>query len=250
MAVLALIGGLYLVCVASASWVRVERVRVPLGLGVRIAQVSDLHVERVRVSPDRLLRLLASLAPDLLVLTGDFLERARSLPRLRPYLDALARLGVPMFAVLGNHDYELGDVAPLVALLARHGVRVLRNEHIDMGRFALVGVDDWCSGHSDPERAFAGVPAGRPRVVITHDPNVVLTLREPFAYLMAGHFHGGQFAFPFVFKVQPLGPLPAMGIVSGLHRAPGGPYYISRGLGQSGVNLRFLVPAELTLHSL
>src|SRR5205823_4307804 len=76
--------------------------------GIRIGQLSDIHV-RVGLKPRRLhqaVEMLNALAPDLVALTGDYLCFS-SLP-LRQLTDALKRLVVPAYAVLGNHDHFCG----------------------------------------------------------------------------------------------------------------------------------------------
>ena len=88
-------------------------------------------------------------------------------------------------------------------------------------------------------------------VVITHDPNVVLNIPPlRFDYLMAGHLHGKQFNVPGLYWLKPMGELPKLGVYKGLHQLPQGLIYISKGLGQVGINLRFLVRSELTVHHL
>jgi predicted MPP superfamily phosphohydrolase len=46
------------------------------------------------------------------------------------------------------------------------------------------------------------------------------------------------------------GDLPRRGIYKGLHNSQYGTYYISKGIGQTGINARFLVRSEITMHYL
>lgn len=238
--------------ILPAQWLKLERVHYDLGLRKKILQISDLHVEMLRVSPERLERMIRLAVPDWIVLTGDFTRKLRYLPRLEPYLKMLAGLGVPLFAVPGNHDYKLnGSAFRLFELLTRYRIRLLRNESVELDRCTLVGIDNYSTGHSRLPKAFAGVNPGRgPVIVITHDPNVVLAIRRHYDYLMAGHLHGKQFNIPFFFKLKTKGELPARGIYKGLHQSEQGYYYISKGIGQAGLNARFLVRSEITLHEL
>lgn len=45
-----------------------------------------------------------------------------------------------------------------------------------------------------------------------------------------------------------MGKLPSMNIYKGLHYVYNRPYYISEGLGQTGVNIRFGSQPEITIH--
>ncbi len=241
----------YFTCVLPAQWVEVRRVRKPLGLGVRILQVSDLHVEKTWVGPERLRRLIVRESPDYVFLTGDYTQRLRHLPKVDAYLRAIRAAGVPVYAVLGNHDYRLkSDLPKLIALFERRGIPLLRNESIRVGGFRLVGIDDDYTGKSLPRKAFKDAFPGETCIVATHDPTVTLRMHRPYDYMMSGHFHGGQFRVPFVFRLRGKGPLPLRGIIKGTHEDGNGTYYISKGLGQTGFNFRFLVRSEITVHEL
>jgi predicted MPP superfamily phosphohydrolase len=251
MALLAIVIGCgYALFILPTQWLKVERIEQPLGLNVTMLQLSDLHVEKLRIKPGRIAKLIRREKPDYIVVTGDFTQKESRLPQLRPYLEVLRDSGVPVYAVLGNHDYQMRKVIRLVKLLQEHDIRLLRNENVRLDKFQLIGIDDFDSGKSNISRAFSGVASGPPRIVITHDPNIVLHLEERYDYLMAGHLHGKQLNVPFFFRLRPMGKLPAMGIYKGLHRSSWGTYYISKGLGQTMFNIRLFVRSEATVHRL
>src|SRR5207302_1096931 len=141
--------------------------------GVRIAQLSDIHV-RTGVRPRRLeaaIELVNAARPDLVVLTGDYVCMS---PLPLPMLTfALNRLSAPAFATLVNHDH-CSDARKVRSALADAGVTVLTNEHRALklrgAQLHLVGVDDSITRHHDPDRAFHGVPEGATSVVLSHDP--------------------------------------------------------------------------------
>lgn len=243
-------GGWYALFIVPTQWLKVERIDRPLGLNVTMLQLSDLHVEKLRIKPERIVRLIREERPDYIMVTGDFTQKEAYLLRLRRYLDVLRSSGVPVYAVLGNHDHHMRKVIRLVKLLQDYGIHLLRNEHLRVGGFQLIGIDDFDSGKSNISRAFAGVTPELPRIVITHDPNVVLELEKPYDYLMAGHLHGKQVNLPLFFRLRPMGKLPAMGIYKGLHTNRWGTYYISKGLGQTMYNIRLFVRSEATVHRL
>lgn len=240
----------YVLFIFPTKWLKIERVQFSLGLNCKILQISDLHVERLRITPEKLNETIHMEAPDIIVLTGDFTRKERWLPRLAPYLEVFQGSGRPVYAVLGNHDYTLPDVNRLVAQIEQYRIKVLRNEKVRLENFELIGIDDYYTSHSDVEKAFQDVDEHLPQIVITHDPNVVLMMNRPFTYLMAGHFHGKQFNVPFLFKLKPMGKLPTLGIYKDLHRNAYGTFYISKGIGQSGFNLRLFVRSEVTVHEL
>ena len=70
----------------------------------RLPHLSDLHFGRVDpAAVDALLRSLEEARPDLIIVSGDFTQSARSeeFRAARAFLD---RLPAPVFAVPGNHD--------------------------------------------------------------------------------------------------------------------------------------------------
>src|SRR4051794_18381769 len=81
----------------------------------RLAHLSDLHFGRVDpAAVDALLRSLEEARPDLIIVSGDFTQSARTqeFRATRAFLD---RLPAPVFAVPGNHDLPQWD--PLERLL-------------------------------------------------------------------------------------------------------------------------------------
>lgn len=131
------IAAFYFLFVWPTKWLKVERIRHDLGIGIKILQISDLHVEKLRIAPSELAELIAHERPDYLFITGDFTEREKHFKKLEPYLDRLGSSAIPVFAVLGNHDYRLFKPVRLVRLLQQYSVRVLRNEAVQLPGFQL-----------------------------------------------------------------------------------------------------------------
>ncbi|CAH1199846.1 putative protein YpbG [Paenibacillus allorhizoplanae] len=241
---------LYINFILPTQWLKIERITYPLDLNLKILQISDLHVERLRISPTKLTTIINNEKPNLICITGDFTKHRNSLFKLEKYLRAMTIGHVPIYCVLGNHDYQQKNVMDLIKLLRKYGLHVLRNESVHVDQIELIGIDDFDSGKSNIEKSFQNVDQAKPKVIITHDPNIVLHLNKSYDYLMAGHLHGKQFNIPFLFKLKDAGKLPRMGIYKGLHTNQYGAYYISKGIGQTGINARFLVRSEVTMHYL
>ena len=77
--------------------------------GLRILHLSDTHFQghnwREGVKTERVRRLVADEAYDLLIHTGDFWHYDRGLDNLLALLDVLPKPRLGSYAVLGNHDY-------------------------------------------------------------------------------------------------------------------------------------------------
>ena len=177
-------------------------------------QLSDLHIGS-GVPDGRIIsavRQVNELAPDLVVLTGDFVTTKRDpLSRVPQILEPLT---APRVAVLGNHDYWSG-AQEIHAGLERIGVSVLQNENTSLRlrgvEFNVIGVDDSTTRHDDVEAAYRG--AGKAsRLVLTHTPSCAARLPAwEDVLVLSGHTHGGQWDVPRLTR--------------GIYRAAGQPWY-------------------------
>jgi predicted MPP superfamily phosphohydrolase len=249
--IMVLLLGLYFLFIFPTHWLKVERVVSPIGLNEKIVQISDIHIERNRVKFTKIHQIIQQENPHYIVLTGDFLDTEKSFGKLEAFLRNITQYGLPVYAVYGNHDYRLKNTAKLDQLLQKHKVRLLKNESVDMGSYSLIGIDDYCSNKHDIEKAYREVDPQKKKLIITHDPNIVLDMKnKPFDYMMTGHLHGKQVAIPFLFWLKPMGEISRRGVYQGLHPYHGGLLYISKGIGQSGINIRLFVRSEITIHEL
>jgi predicted MPP superfamily phosphohydrolase len=228
--------------------------------GVRIAQISDLHIgngmEGRRL--DKMVDRTNALDADLIVVTGDLFDSdprfiedgAKRLGRL------YARHGV--YVVLGNHDHAVGAEA-VAEGLARHapGLRVLRDEWVRLpfGKpLYLAGADDpganWSGRGIELEgldSLAAGLPEDGPAVLLVHRPEAFAqAARLGFPLVVSGHTHGGQLALP-----TPGGRYNLASIMSpytrGVYRDGGTTLYVNRGLGVGGPALRINCPREIAV---
>ena len=80
----------------------INKVKINTGLTIghspklNILQLSDLHLENISISPIELYEKLKDEPIDLIALTGDFLDRKRTIPKLVPYLKILNQLHANM----------------------------------------------------------------------------------------------------------------------------------------------------------
>jgi hypothetical protein len=165
--------------------------------GVRIAQLSDIHVgnltpvAHIRAAIDA----ANAAAPDLIALTGDYVCWKRHEVALAA--DQLSGLNASrVLAVLGNHDYFTNAVG-MRAALERNGYEVLRNKttvaNVRGAPLAMIGIDDPVTRHDDLDAAFAGAPVGATKIVLCHGPERAPQLAARGADLvLSGHTHGGQ----------------------------------------------------------
>ncbi len=234
--------------------------------GYTVCQVSDLHTSQMG-RRERLIRdLMGTLpAPDLVAVTGDLVHTPRGIP---PFLELArsfqARDGV--YAIFGNSEHKNG-VRPhaFARTLADSGIPPLLNRHVLLtrgeSRIALAGVDDPVNDRDRLPDALEGIPDGVFTLLLMHSPDgIAEAVVRGVDVVLAGHTHGGQVRLPFYGAAHThtlLGRRMSDGYYAAkrLRRAIGirpgrTQLYVTRGLGVSGLALRFLAPPELTIITL
>lgn len=123
--------------------------------GKSLVQLSDIHIgPRVAESfLAEVFRDVRGMEPDIVVMTGDFISyrSADQIMELQRLSHFLPRGRLATAAALGNHDYGPGWSSRRIAgqvhrALADGGVRVLRNERMDVNGLSIIGVDDLWAG--------------------------------------------------------------------------------------------------------
>ncbi|MBO9670667.1 MAG: metallophosphoesterase [Sphingobium sp.] len=234
--------------VALAGWPKGEK-------PVTVLLVSDTHVAGPEMPPERLARIvdgLNALKPDLVVLTGDYVSDKKVATHRYSVGESVAPLGrlrsrLGIVGVLGNHDHWRGAPAFRDAF-ARHRIALLANEAIRRGPLVIGGVDDEPTGHSDlaaTQGAMTALGAG-PRILLSHSPDIMPSVRAGVTAVMAGHTHCGQIALPFI------GPLVTMSrygkrFACGHIVNAGTDLFVSAGVGTSILPLRFGAPPDVWL---
>lgn len=223
--------------------------------GLRIAFITDLHHGPYTGLPfiTSVVRATQVLNPDLILLGGDYCLREGKY--IRPCLEVLKSLSAPLgvYGVLGNHDYTHG-LEETQRELRRAGVEELTNGGVWVrrgnDRVRLAGVDDLWWGKPDAGVAIGDVKAEDAVVLLSHNPDYCETLRDPrVGLVLSGHTHGGQVRVPGMrnpFIPSRYGEKYSHGLVD----APSCRVYVSRGLGATGMPVRYNCPPELTLVTL
>ena len=113
---------------------------------VRIAALGDIHLGRAAYGPpvQSIFTDVAERA-DILVLCGDLTDRGEP-EEGRQVAKALAGLGLPIVAVLGNHDYESGQAPELKRILCESGIQVLDGDAIELHGVGFAGVKGFAGG--------------------------------------------------------------------------------------------------------
>jgi len=243
-----------------------------------IVFISDPHVRPENINQVKeIIKEINRLQPSVVLIGGDFLYGSMEDPT---YLEIWREIDAPVYGVLGNHDYLTGikgsgargriawilesilrsrggdthlfystnpDLASanlLERIVEKNGIRVLRNEAIDLTlngtRTIIVGVDDIWAGRAYPP----SIPdTDAYTIYLVHEPLV----REEWTpdLVLSGHTHGGQINHALFSVLDQLDIVD----IRGLSWEEETPLYISRGIGTSTLRheYRFYTPPEIVV---
>jgi len=211
---------------------------------VTIALLTDIHLGAV-YGPKYLQKIVDrtnALNPGLVAIAGDLFDGSAKpdYSLVKP----LEGLQAPAFFVTGNHEiYEGVDIT--TALVAKTGVRVLRNEAAECCGLQLLGVDS-PRGNSKNNPALLELAAKldrdrqKPSVLLYHIPLGTADAQSAGVDLqLSGHTHNGQI-FPFTL-LMPL----FYRFYSGYGRVGDFQIYVSHGVGNWGPPLRIGSRSEI-----
>lgn len=223
---------------------------------IRIVQISDLHLQTMDDIRKLVARQTVEAKPDVIVLSGDIIDKNGSLPALDAFLSELGP--IQKIAVPGNWEYwsEI-NFKELAALYARHQtVFLINNCHaIPIGNrtLAFVGLDDALAGKPNLSKALRQCPDTEDKILVEHSPSFFRKPLDapvelaPYLLSLSGHTHGGQITF----FGSPIETPPGSGAYnSGWYETKYGKLYVSRGIGTTEVPMRIGAKPELPVFEL
>ncbi len=218
---------------------------------VRIVQISDVHFSATvgagfaRSLADQ----IRALKPDIIVSTGDLLDRG--IMDWAGTAAPLAALKPPggKWAVMGNHEFISGD-AYSESFHRAAGFQLIRNQvrRLPTYGITLIGVDDPTMLRRDkrpdfPERELLRhLKDTSFRLVLKHQPFVDPDTVGRFDLMLAGHTHRGQ-----IFPLRYLVGLIFKYFVGLYDLGRSSWLYVSRGTGTWGPPIRLFTPPEITV---
>lgn len=231
--------------------IRLALPKVPPGRELRVVQLTDLHLARFSHYFREVARQAMALHPDLILLTGDYLEEQRNIGDVREFLRHLsAPSGI--FAVQGNWEYwSRLEGENLRRKFAASGVTLLINQRFDLDirdvPLSIHGLD-YPSADDQLAGLYRGANPARVNLLLSHVPafNHQL-LGNAFDLILCGHTHGGQIRLPLLPPLYM--PRYSGRFVAGHYRVgPGAtPLYVNRGIGTSVLPMRLFCRPEITL---
>lgn len=224
-----------------------HQITAPIQTPIKIAHLTDLHSNGIGRLERKLLAILETEKPDLILLSGDQISTDRDYEGCRELLKQFnAPLGVVV--VPGNHENWFPPKAGR-NYFESLGLKYLVNQNLKItdGVWVL-GMDDAMTGHPDVNRAQINVPESAFKIGLFHSPALFEEVAGRCDLIFAGHSHGGQVRLPFIAPFWL--PRGCNDFVEGWFERKGSKMYVSRGLGMSVLPLRFNCRPEVAIITL
>lgn len=215
--------------------------------GRRIAVVSDLHLGplRGRRFSARIVDMLNHLAPDAVLVPGDFFDGSTVglIEMAAPWSNLRTTHGA--YFAAGNHE-QFRDDKPYLEALERAGIRVLRDECVSVAGLQIAGVQFRDTVHPAHYRNVLSemeIDPTRSSILLSHSPSHLgIPANAGVSLQISGHTHGGQF-WPYTWITKRIfGPY-----VHGLHSFGKTQVLTTYGAGTWGPPLRVGTTPELVL---
>ena len=216
---------------------------------LKILHLSDLHCKSFGFNQKYLIKKIKNINPDIIVFTGDLLDRKAPKEKYINSFILLKELSkiFPIYFTTGNHEYKSHSLEEVKKKLTSFGVHVLINNYekilIKNTEIFIFGFDDASNFNESFNETFNTLDNIKDKlkisqlnILLCHKPNFFKKQSNyNFDLIFSGHAHGGQFRIPFTHQgilMPDQGFFPKL--TEGIHKNKNSTLIISRGLGNSG----------------
>ncbi len=232
--------------------------------GYRIVHISDLHNKEFGKNQEGLLKKIHAVSPDIIVITGDLIDRRKyDLETAMVFINGAVEIA-PVYYVSGNHEAWSGEYENIRENLKSAGVHILDDTKATLskgqGKIEILGL-------SDPDFLTTSYLEGTNisklrehlqllsdfvfQILLCHRPELFdIYVKENIDLIFSGHAHGGQFRIPFVGGLV----APDQGLfpkyTSGAYTQNKSTMIVSRGLGNSIIPIRIFNRPEIVVVTL
>jgi len=225
---------------------------LPRGKTIKIAHITDTHMEKALPLHKEIITELQKFSPDLIVLTGDYMNHSKATKCFEEFAAALPPIA-PTYAIDGNWDEERisRKIFPRTGVCYMDGE--IKKILVKDTPICLIGTP--FNGYYQWKEAEPEIPTtGTLNIVLTHSPDLIpLAAKSGKAHFyFCGHSHGGQVRLPFYGALVTLCDT-GKKYEMGLYHVENMFAYTNRGVGMEGgmaPRVRFLCPPEIALFTI
>lgn len=234
---------------------------------LRCVLLSDIHISRLPIHWDYIFTKISKEQPDFVLVAGDLVYGKKDGQAVFDFFALLIDyINCPIYVVFGNHDNNnlfngeqwakdlftkrLEDVSSRIRVLENESVLFQSGERSVL----ICGLGDIQSNQADVAAVLQQKRAEADRasaklLLLSHNPDILTRLPEKSADLgFFGHTHNGQVVLPLRMEFKLLRKkdiLPGEGYIYGEYTYKGMPIYISAGLGNTVLAIRYKTTPEI-----
>ena len=231
----------------------------------KIAQVSDIHCDKVGHSDLSFINKIKNFNPDMIVITGDILDSYNNNMDIAYNILSQLAIVAPCYFVSGNHELRLPEeYEQLINIMKKLNITYMHNSNLLITRnnesINLVGVEDYnFFKNEDKLNHRANFIKTLEELYSPNHFNILLSHRPEkfpiyadikYELIFSGHAHGGQWRIPFVGGIFS----PSQGFfpkyTNGNYVLEDSTMIVSQGLGNSSFPIRINNRIELILATL
>jgi predicted MPP superfamily phosphohydrolase len=224
---------------------------------LKVVQISDLHIQSLNYQLIHLAKRLNKLRPDLILFTGDAIDRAKNISLLNGFLKLIDK-DIKKVAILGNWEYQAHiDFIELDKMYRDNNCDLLINQSMQYlfgnKTVSITGLDDYLHGSPDFDAAVETYKKSDYHIVLNHCPgyndDIATQLKKDINvdFILSGHTHGGQInLFGFVAYL----PKGSGRYLKGWYNNNDLKIYVSKGIGTRVIPARFGARAEIAIFNL
>lgn len=239
--------------------------------GTKIVQLSDIHFGRTidNNNLEKIVKKVNSLKPDIIVLTGDLLDKDYKISELeeQELINNLKNLKATIgkYAITGNHDYKFENWATIIAesnfINLNDKYDIIYNDStkpIFLGGLSTNSyqkektleekikiMNDYFNTITEENKETSP----NYKILIMHEPDYVDEVNpENYDLILAGHSHNGQVRIPIIGAI--ILPPGAKKYYDEYYNINGTDLYISSGIGTSRYNYRLFNRPSINLFRL
>ena len=228
----------------------------------KIAQVSDIHCDKVGHSDLSFINKIKNFNPDMIVITGDILDSYNNNMDIAYNILSQLAIVAPCYFVSGNHELRLPEeYEQLINRMKKLNITHLHNSKLFITKnnesINLVGVEDYnFFKNEDNLNHRANFIKTLKELYSSNHFNILLSHRPEkfpiyadikYDLIFSGHAHGGQWRIPFVGGIFS----PSQGFfpkyTNGNYVLKNSTLIVSQGLGNSSFPIRINNRIELVL---
>ena len=222
-----------------------------------IVQLSDLHIKTIGKREKEILKILDTLHPDIIFLTGDYVKWKGNYDAAFTFLSRLkAKVGI--WGVFGDYDFSRSRLSCLFChregtsnFTKLHQVHFLRNSsetvYLSEGSLMISGIESYDEDEPAPAQKLKILTRKEPAIILSHSPLLFsLFEKDQNILMLAGDTHGGQVPLPAWF-LKMAGYDKNILYSQGLFEEGNKKMFVSRGIGTSHIPIRLFREPEIVV---